>query len=105
MLNTHFTDIVKMADTMRTRKLAALLGLLCRFNVFVRNKVIQHDRYAILIKYTVKAGFFELVDRHRRGNVVAENNIQLRIDQLPRGYGFQPRVCRQYFLCHGHSHV
>ena len=66
--------------------------------------MIQDDGNAVLVKHAVEACFLEFIHRHRSGDIVAQDNVQLGADQLSCRYGFQPRVGCQDLLGHGHSH-
>ena len=53
----------------------------------------------------VEPGLLELVDSHRRGDVVAEAEIELRHDQIARSDRLFAGGAGQYLLGHGHSHT
>ena len=104
MLDAHLAHIVEVADAVSAGKLPALLALLGGLDVLIGDKMVQHDGDLILIENALKAGLLELVDRHGSGDVVAQDDIQLCLDQLAGGHSLQPRMGGKYFLSHGHSH-
>ena len=104
VLNAHFAHVVKMADAVAAREFPALLALLRRLDVLVGDEVVKDDGDLVLVEHLRKAVLCKLVDGHRGGDVVAQNQIQLRPDELPRRDGFQPRVGGENLLCHCHTH-
>ena len=104
VFNAHLADIIKVADSVTSRELATLLGLLRRLYILVGDKVVEHYRDSILIENAGKAGLFKLVHRHRGGDVVAEHDIELRVYELTCAHAFQTCVCSQNLLSHRHSH-
>ena len=104
MLDTHLADIVEMAYAVRTGKPSAGLALLGCLDVLVGDKVVKHDRDLVLVKHGIKSGLFELVDRDRRRDIVAEYNVQLCADQLTGSYLVKPCMGGKDLLSHGHSH-
>ena len=81
------------------------LDLFRRFDVLVGGEVIHHQRHPALVENTAGAATLKFIDRHRRGDVVAQAEIQLGLDQLPGRHLRQTRVGCQDLLCHCHSHV
>ena len=57
-----------------------------------------------LIENRVKTGLFKLIDGHRRGDVIAQHNIQFGVDELACLDGGFPAMGGQDLLGHGHSH-
>ena len=104
MLNAHFAHIVEVADAVGTGKLPAGLALLGSLNILVWNKVIQNDYHFLRIIYPIKTGLLKLVHSHRGGNIIAQYNVQVRLNQLSRSNLRKSRVSRQDFLCHCHCH-
>ena len=104
VFNSHVTHVVIIGDGEALGKGAALLTLLCRLDILIGDKVVHHERDLILIKDLGKTVFIKFVDRHGGGNVITQNHVQLRHDQLSRLDRFQSRVCRKDLLCHCHSH-
>ena len=67
--------------------------------------MVQHQRDLLPVKYPGKARFSEHVDGHRAGDVVAQYQIQLRLDQIPGMDFLKPRVGCEDLLRHGHAHA
>ena len=104
VLDTHTTHIEKVDDVVFVGEFARALDLLRRFDVFVGGKVIHHQRDPRVIKHRAGTAALKLVDRDRRGNIVAKAEIQLGFDQLTRLHAIQARVVGQNFLRHCHAH-
>ena len=104
VLNAHFAHIEVVVDVKAAGEGAALLALGGGLDVFVGGEVIHHQGDFALVKDLAEAGRLKLVDGHGGGDVVAQHQIQLRLDQLSRPDGIKPRVGGQDFLRHGHSH-
>ena len=104
MLNTHLTHIVEVEDIILVGKLAALLGLGGALDVLIGDEVIQHDGDVRLVKHAVKARLLKLVDGDRGGDIVAQHDIELGIDELACLDLRQARMCGQNFLRQSHSH-
>ena len=71
-----------MADAVGTGKLAALLALLGGLDVLVGDEVVEDDGDFILVENGIKAVLGEFVDGHGSGDVVAQDDVQLSLDQL-----------------------
>ena len=104
VLNAHLTDIVEVEDIVLIGELSALLGLGSALDILIGYKVIQHDSDMLFIKHAVKTGAFKLVDGHRGGDIVAQHNVQLCVDQLACLDLRQSGVCGKDLLRQGHSH-
>ena len=104
VLNAHLAHIVKVEDVVLVGKLPALLGLGSALDVLIGDEVVQHDGDVLLIKHTVEARLLELVDGDGGGDVVAQHDIQLCVDELACLDLGKARVGGQNFLRQSHSH-
>ena len=104
MLDAHTADVKEILDVVLVGKAAHPLDLLGRLDVLVRGEMVHHQRHPAFVEHPAGTAALKLVDRHRRGDVVAEAQIELRLDQLPRLHLRQAGVRRQDLLCHGHTH-
>lgn len=104
MLHAHLAHVEEVDDAVSAGELPALLGLLGALDVLVGDEVIQNDVHPGLVENIAKARLFKLVDGHRSGDVVAQDNIKVRLDQLSRLDVLLAAVGSQDFLCHSHSH-
>ena len=104
MLNAHLAHIVEVEDIVFVGELAALLGLGGALDVLVGHKVVQHDGNVLFVEHTVKTGLFKLVDGNRGGDVVAQHDVQLCIDELACLDLGKTGMCGKNFLRQGHSH-
>ena len=104
MLNAHLAYIVEVEDIVLIGELPALLGLGSALDVLIGYKVVQHDSDMLFIKHAVKTGALKLVDGHRGGDIVAQHNVQLCVDQLACLDLWQSGVCGKDLLRQGHSH-
>ncbi len=75
MFDPHFSYVKIIGDFMPCGKFSDTFTVLGRFNVLIRNKMIQHKCNLILIKYAVCLHLFHLVNGNRRSNVIAEYEI------------------------------
>ena len=104
VFNSHLAHIVIVVDIKLSCKGPALLALRCRLDVLIGCEMVHDQRNLTLIKYLIKASCFKLIDRHRRSDVVAQHQIQLCLDQLPRADLLQTGMAGKNLLCHRHSH-
>ena len=104
VLHAHLAHVEEVDDAVSAGELPALLGLLGALDVLVGDEVIQNDVHPGLVENIAKARLFKLVDGHRSGDVVAQDNIKVRLDQLSRLDVLLAAVGSQDFLCHSHSH-
>ena len=104
VFNAHGAHVVEIQNVVLVGKFPALFGLLGALDVLVGHKVIQHNVHPGLVKDRIKARFLKFVDGDGGGDVVAQHNIQLGVDELSRLDGFLAAVGGQNLLRHGHSH-
>ena len=104
VLNAHLTDIVEVEDIVFIGELPALLGLGSTLDILIGYKVVQHDSDMLFIKHAVETGAFKLVDGHRGGDIVAQHDVQLCVDELACLDLRQSGVCGKDLLRQGHSH-
>ena len=104
VLNAHLAYIVEVEDIVFIGKFPALLGLGSALDILIGYKVIQHDGDMLFIEHAVKTGALKLVDGHRGGDIVAQHNVQLCVDQLACLDLRQSGVCGKDLLRQGHSH-
>ena len=83
---------------------AALFGLLCSLDIFVRNKVVHDQCDLFTVEYTGKTVFLKFVDRNRSCDVVAKYHGEFCFDELTRYYFVQSCACCEDLLSHCHSH-
>ena len=105
MLDTHFSDIKIISDIMFTGKFSYTLAVLCRLDIFVRDKVIHDQCHFIFIKYRIYCHLIHLMNCYRWGDIISQYQIQFCFDQLSCFYLLKTRCRCQNFLCHRHSHV
>ena len=105
VLNAHGAHIIVVVDVELPGKGPALLALGGGLDVLVGSKVVHHQGDAALVEHLVKARRLKFVDGHRGGDVVAQHQVQLGLDQLSGPNAFQSRVTGQDLLCHCHSHA
>ena len=105
MFDSHLAHFKIVGDLVALCKLPHTLTVLRRLNVLVRHKMIRHKRDLILVEYTVHVHLLHLLDGYRTGDIIAQHQIKIGLDQLSRFHMIQPRMCRQNFLCHCHSHT
>ena len=87
------------------REVPAHLCALRTRDILIRNEVV-HDQYnLLLVEHVLLIQLLHLADRHRRRDIVAMNEVELRHDQLPRAHRLQSCMLRQNLLAHRHSHT
>ena len=82
VFNAHLTDVVEIEDVVFVGELTALLGLGGALDILVGDEVVQHDGDMLFVEHAVKACLLELVDGNGGGDVVAQHEIQLCVDEL-----------------------
>ena len=104
MLDAHLAHVIEMADAVLAGELPAGFGLLGSLDILVGHKMVQDDDHLVLVIDPVKACFFELIHRHRGSDIIAQNNVQLGLDQLSGAHLRQTCMGRQNLLGHCHCH-
>ncbi len=104
MFNAHLADVKKVDKLMLFGKGAAGQTLLSRLDVLIRCKMIHYQRNFAAVKDLFKARLFHLTNGDRTCNIVCKRQIEICFDQLSCGDTVQPRMTRENFLRHGHSH-
>ena len=66
--------------------------------------MVQHDGNVFFVEHTVKTGLFKLVDGNGGGDIVAQHDVQLCIDELACLDLGKTGMCGKNFLRQGHSH-
>ena len=104
MLDAHLAHVIEMADAVLAGELPAGFGLLGSLDILVGHKMVQDDDHLVLVIDPVKACFFELIHRHRGSDIIAQNNVQLGLNQLSGAHLQQTCMGRQNLLGHCHCH-
>ena len=104
MFDAHFADVKIIVDIKPLGKRAAFLTAGGRLDVFVGSKMIHYHRHTALVEYGCESVCLKLIDGDREGDVVAQYQIQFRLDQLTGADFLQTCVRGKDLLCHGHSH-
>ena len=92
VLDSHPAHVIKMGHALFMGEFPGLFDLLGGLDVFVRGKVIHHQGHPVPVEHLAGAAPLEFVDRDGRGDVVAEAEVQLRLDKLPRRDLLEARV-------------
>ena len=104
MLDPHFSHLEIVGDLVAVCKLSHAFAVLRRFNILVRDKMIGNEGDLILVKNAVHLHFFHFPDGYRACDIIAKHQIQIRLNELAGFHPVKPRMRRQYFLGHCHSH-
>ena len=67
--------------------------------------MIQHERDLVLVKNAVHLHLVHLVNRHRRCDIISENQIQICLNELPCTDRRKSGMRRKNLLCHCHTHI
>ena len=86
MFNPHLSHFKIICDLIFACKLPHALTMFSRFDIFIGDKVIRHQRDLILVEHTVNLHFFHFLDRYGAGNIVAQHQIKIRLNELPCFY-------------------
>ena len=103
VLHPRAPDIVEVFYALFARKVADDLALLGGFDVLGGHEVVEDEDDLFGIFHPV-ARLLHLGDRHRRGDVVAEDEVDVGGDELARGDALSARVSCEYLLSCGHFH-
>ena len=104
MLYSHFTYIKIVCNIIFAGKLTHAFAMLCGFNVLIWSKVIHHKCDLVFVKYTLYIHFSDFMNCNRRSNIIAQNQIQVCLDQLSGADRRQACMCCKNLLSHCHSH-
>ena len=104
MLDSHLSHFKVIGDLIASCELADTFAVLRRLNILIGNKMIRYQCDLILIKHPLHLHFIHFLDCHRTGDIVAQHQIQLCLDQLSCLYLLKTRCTGKYLLCHCHSH-
>ena len=91
-------------DLLLFRELTHARALGRGLDVLVRREMVGHERNLRLVEDLLPPELRELADRNRRRDVIAQNEVELRHDELARVDFLHPGVSRQDFLGHRHCH-
>ena len=105
MLNPHIPHIEIMRELLLRREVPADLSALCGDDVLVRDEMIHYEDNLIPIEDRLLSQLFHLPDRKRRRNIIPVDQIDTRLDQLPRQDLIETCMRRQNLLAHRHSHI
>ncbi len=86
VLYAHIAAIVKVLYSHIAGEFPAFFTLFRRLYILIRHEMVHNKRNFLFIKNSVYRDFPELINRHGSGNVIAENHIHIRKQQLSRLY-------------------
>ena len=104
VLHPYGAHIKEIFDFVLAGKRARCGAELCRFDILTGGVVIQHEGNFVFVKHFGESCVLKYADGHRRGNIVAQHQIQFALDQLPGLHTIKPGVVGQDLLAHCHSH-
>ncbi len=105
MLDSHLSDLKIVGDLIAAGKFPHTFTMFRRLNIFIRHKMIGYKRNLVLMKYTVHVHFIKFMDCHRTCDIITEDQIQVRLNQLPRLHIVKACMCGKNLLRHRHSHM
>ena len=97
VLDAHLAHIVEVEDVVLVGELAALLGLGRALDVLVGNEVVEDDGDVLFVEHAVEARLFELVDGDGGGDVIAQHDVELGVDELPALTSARPACAARIF--------
>ena len=86
VLHAHLAYVEEIGDVVLVGKFPGLLAQLGGLDVLAGGVVVQNDGDLVLVKDLGEPGLFKLGDGHRSGDVVAQDQIQLGLDELAYFY-------------------
>ena len=104
VFHAHLSHVVEVGDVEALGKSPGLSAELGRLDVLAGGIVVQNDGDLVLVKDLSQPCLVKLGDGHRRGDVIAQHQVQPGLNELARLDGVQARVLGQNLLGHGHSH-
>ena len=104
MLDPHLSDIKVVLETLLMREVPAHLCALRTRDILIRNEVVHNQHDLLLIEHFLLIQLLHLADRHRRGDIITMDEVELRHDQLTCAHRLQSCMLRQNLLAHRHSH-
>ena len=104
VLNAHAPHVKEVGDLFFVAEGAAHLALLGCLDILVGGKVIHDHGHLVLIEHLGCAKIIKLTNGNGRGNIVAQNQIQINQDQLSCLHAVKTCVRGKDFLRHCHSH-
>ncbi len=99
-------DVEEVLDVLLEREVFHELGELGRLRVLRRNEVILDERDLAGIEDAARAlHAAHHADRHGRGELVGQDEVDLGVDDLPRFDALEPGVARENLFgkCHAHD--
>ena len=91
VLDAHAPDLEVVDDLVLAGELAHLHGLARGLDVLVGREVVGHEGDAGRVPDLGEPGLVELGDRQRRGDVVGQREVDLRLDDVAGVYLVAPR--------------
>ena len=104
MLYSHLSYLKIIGYLILFCKLSHALTMLRRLDILIRDKMIRHKRYLILIKHTCFLHLIHLMDSYRRCYIIAKNKIKICFNKLSCFYIRKTCMRCKNLLCHRHTH-
>ena len=104
VLYAHFADVVEVGYVHVSAEITAHSALLRRLYVLVGSKVVHYHRDLVFVEHAVFAELAEFPDSHRRGDIVAEDEVEVREDKLACCDHALAGMSGKYLLRHCHTH-
>ncbi len=102
VFDAHLPNFEIVRNILRARKLAHFQGLLGSLDILVRGKMVRHEGYFFRVKYARAAQLFELANRRRRGDIIAQHEVELGLDELACFDSLEPCLRGENLLGHCH---
>ena len=105
MLDAHLSHLEIVGDIVLPGEFPDALAVLRGLDVLVGHEMIRHQSNLVLVEDAPGLELVHLLDCHRAGDIIAQHQVQIRLDQLAGFHLFQSGSGRQDFLRHCHSHI
>ena len=104
VFDSHLPHVEVIGDIVAAGKLSHALAVFCGFNILIRDKMVHYQGDLILVKHCLHCHFIHFMNRYRRSDIVSQDQIQVRFDQLSGFHMIQACMSGQDLLRHCHSH-
>ena len=105
MLDAHLSHLEIVRYLIFPGKLSDAFAVLRRLDILIGHEMIRHQSNLVFVEHALILKLFHFLDGHGAGNVIAQHQIQLRLDQLSCLHLVKPCRRGKDLLCHRHSHM
>ena len=104
VFDTHLSHFKVIGNLISACKLSHAFAMLSGLDVLVGYKMVRHECDLILVKHSLRIEFLHLLNGNGACDIIAQNKIQICLDQLTGFHPFKSGCLSKNLLCHCHSH-